>query len=128
MTHVRRIAIGVIVFAAVVTLLLGGLFIYVAADYSADHRFDLWLALAAIGSIAGIVAGAGSAYFAARDLPRASLSQRARYWTWAATAAFSLLAFVSVWWMLLAVIGPLVTALFVRLSRGPAAPAAQHAA
>ena len=117
MTLVRRIAIGVITFAAGITVVAGLGYGWLTADYAGEHGFDEWAALLTAGSVLSVVLGAGCAYMAARDLRRGSLSDPAMFWTWAATAGLSLLAVASVWFVGLALIAPFVTAVFVWLSR-----------
>jgi hypothetical protein len=118
MRYVRRFAIVVIVLAALVTLLAGGAIIATAIDVAQRNEWGSWPAFGGAAGILGVLTGAGCAYCAARDLPRGTLSRRATLWTWAATAGFTALAFVSVWWFVLGLIGPFVTLAFVRLSGG----------
>jgi MFS family permease len=122
-TVVRRFAIVVIVAASVVTAVVGGVFAGLAIDYPSESE-RLWRLLFGVTGVAAAVAGSVCAYFAARDLRRGSLSPRARRWTWTATVAFTLFAFSTVWWFYFGLVGPLVTALFVRLAepRDPGHP------
>jgi hypothetical protein len=116
MKVVRRLAIAVIATASVVTAILGGFFAGAVIDYP-DGGERLWRLLVGTTGVACAAIGGTCAYLVMRDLRRGSLSAQAERWTWAATGAFTLLAFASVWWFYLGVLGPLVTALFVTLAR-----------
>jgi hypothetical protein len=115
MSVVRRVAIFVIVAAAIVTALAGAGFVALAVGY---HYLDAgWRAVyGALGVGIALVAGM-CAYLALRDLLSGRLSARGEWWTWAATLAFTVAMFATVWFFWLGFLGPLVTALFVRLAR-----------
>jgi uncharacterized membrane protein len=122
MSAVRRLAIFVIVAAAIVTVLAGAAFVaFVAADHDVAAG---WRAVDGVLGV-GIALVAGMcAYLALRDLASGRLSARSEWWTWAATLAFTVAMFATVWFFWLGFLGPIVTALFVRLARAGARPAA----
>jgi hypothetical protein len=121
MSAVRRFALLVIAAAAIVTALAGAGFVALAVAY--DHLEAVWRAVyGALGVGIGLVAGM-CAYLAFRDVVSGRLSARGEWWTWAATLAFTVAMFATVWFFWIGFFGPLVTALFVRLARAGGRPA-----
>jgi hypothetical protein len=109
---IRRIALGTIALAAIVTAALGA--VSVAAGISSVADMTVWASLFIVAGLFALGAGAYCADLAGRDIAPARLSADARRWTWAATAALASLMLVSVWFFYLALLCPLVTAAAVR--------------
>lgn len=114
MTALRRVAIVVIAVAGVLTALIGVAFVVAVLNYDQDW---LWRLIAGVCGVAAATLGSVCAWFAVADLRRGALSPRSTRWTWAATSAFAALSFLTFWWAVLGVVGPLVTFVFVRLAR-----------
>ena len=111
----RRLAIAVIAAAAAATAALGGLYaVSIARDFSDGDEF--WGPFFLASGVYALVAGTVCTYLAVRDVGPGRLSARARRWTWAATAGFSLLTLPFLW-IPVYLVGPLVTALFVWLAQ-----------
>lgn len=121
MSVVRRLAIFVIVAAAIVTALAGAAFVaFVAANHDVAAGWRAVYGVLGVG--VGLVAGM-CAYIALRDVVSGRLSARGEWWTWAATLAFTVAMFATVWFFWLGFLGPIVTAVFVRLARAGGRPA-----
>ena len=113
---VRRAALLAIAAAALYTGAVGVLIAVIAIDYAGTENPGLRLFFG-FGGVAAAAVGITAALLVLRDLRAGVLTRRAERWTWAATALFALGAIASVWFFFLGILGPLTTAVAVRLAR-----------
>jgi hypothetical protein len=114
---VRRTATGAVALGALLTVVLGGLFVWFAA-YVLDEE-PVWAPIQGVAGALCVVTGVACMVQVGRDLSRGTLSRRGEWWAWTATIALSLAFFASVWFFYAGVVGPFLTLFAVRLARGP---------
>lgn len=113
---VRRTATGAVALGALLTVVLGGMFVWFAL-YVLDEE-PVWAPIqGAMGALCVVVGGVCLVQVG-RDLARGTLSRRGEWWAWTATMALSLAFFASVWFFYFGVVGPFLTLFAVRFARG----------
>jgi hypothetical protein len=115
---VRRTATGAVALGALLTVVLGGMFVWFAA-YVLDEE-PVWAPIQGILGAVCVITGAVCIVQVGRDLARGgSLTRRGEWWAWTATTALSLAFFASVWFYYVGVLCPFLTLFAVRWARGP---------
>ena len=114
---VRRGALLTIAAAAIYTAAVGA---FIAVVVIVDPGTDApgWRLFFGIAGVAAAAVGGTAAWLVLRDLRAGVITRQAERWTWAATAFFAVGALVSVWYAFLAILGPITTAVAVRVARG----------
>ena len=113
----RRVGTAAVLLGAVLTVLIGGFFVYGASKVLDEE--PVWAPILGAAGIFAAATGAVCAVLAARDLWRGSLTRRGEFWAWTATLALSLQWLSSVWFFWVAFVCPFITLAAVRMARGP---------